>query len=593
MNFYEELQKYKKTLPELYEIITNNLINVKGRIEGQRITEKYFKKHNLDFSFFEKNKIKSAQALYNFITKETSKCSFNDCDNERRWVGMRVGYKPYCEICSRSRNNWISNVEEKYKIDLELNEIYDFVKDSNGNFNTSKLKKLSERTLNELVAATNFIQWDASSSERLYCYLNNITSLNDLPKCEICSDPVTMFYSGVSGYLSIHKGKCARKNQIILLEKAKDTRNPKIRKARSSTIFKRMEEIPEGYERLRDFDAENYYQTGTDFITLKCDKGHTYNIDNHYQGSFKCESCFPSRSRQQTDLYDLLKEYDSNLEQNNRRIIPPKEIDIVSEKYKFGIEYNSQSFHSSGYSTYRPLNKTMERDYHLDKTTQTENNGYHLYHIFSSEYLNDQKLNIWLSMIKNKMNHSQKIYARKCKIKEISSKEARQFCKSNHIQGYVNSSVCIGLYYQEELVQLQTFGKPRQNKYKGDGNYELLRMCSKLNTSVVGGASKLLNYFERKYNPRLILSYANRRWSNKNNNIYKKLNFELLGETKPNYFYFDGKDDSKLESRIKYQKHKLRDLEGYKEELTETEIMLDSGYRKIYDSGNLIYVKKY
>lgn len=218
MNFYEELQKYKKTLPELYEIITKHLINAKGRIEGQRITEKFFNKNNLDFNILEKYKIKNSQNLYDLITKETSKCSFNDCNNERRWIGMRDGYKLYCEKCSRTKNNWLTNVKESNKIDLELNEIYDFVKDKNGNYNTSKLLQISDKTLNALKEETKFIQWDASVAERLYCYENSITKIKDLPKCQICSEYVTEFYASSKGYRTIHKGVCSKKNRNKILE---------------------------------------------------------------------------------------------------------------------------------------------------------------------------------------------------------------------------------------------------------------------------------------------------------------------------------------------------------------------------------------
>ena len=45
-----------------------------------------------------------------------------------------------------------------------------------------------------------------------------------------------------------------------------------------------------------------------------------------------------------------------------------------------------------------------------------------------------------------------------------------------------------------------------------------------------------------------------------------------------------------LESRIKYQKHKLKNiLEKYDDKKSEKENMLDNGYDIIYDAGNLVY----
>ena len=55
-----------------------------------------------------------------------------------------------------------------------------------------------------------------------------------------------------------------------------------------------------------------------------------------------------------------------------------------------------------------------------------------------------------------------------------------------------------------------TFGKTRfSKKYE----WELLRFCSKLNYHVVGAAGKLLSYFEKTYQPKSLVSYADRRWS--------------------------------------------------------------------------------
>lgn len=104
-------------------------------------------------------------------------------------------------------------------------------------------------------------------------------------------------------------------------------------------------------------------------------------------------------------------------------------------------------------------------------------------------------------------------------------------------------------------------------------------------------SSKLLKYFERNYSPKSIVSYANRRWST--GNLYRQLGFKLTHVSKPNYFYFK-LNERILESRVKYQKHKLsKILEKFDLGKTETENMYENGYRKIYDSGNLVFVKNF
>ena len=253
--------------------------------------------------------------------------------------------------------------------------------------------------------------------------------------------------------------------------------------------------------------------------------------------------------------------------ENDRNLLNPLELDIVLPDFKLAIEYDGIYWHS---------NIFKERGYHLDKTKKCLEKGYTLFTIFETD-----DLDIWKSMISNKLGLNAKIYARKCLIKELEYKEIKDFLIENHLQGVCPSKINLGLFYNDELVQVMTFGKSRFNK-KYD--YELLRLCSKKFYSVIGGASKLFKYFTQKYKGSII-SYANRRFSN--GNIYKQLGLEFINETAPNYFYLV---NHKLETRIKFQKHKLKNiLSNFDEKLTEQENMSNNGFKWIYDCGNFTF----
>ena len=131
-------------------------------------------------------------------------------------------------------------------------------------------------------------------------------------------------------------------------------------------------------------------------------------------------------------------------------------------------------------------------------------------------------------------------------------KEVRNFLDENHLQGACTSKINLGLFYNDELVEVMTFSKPRFNK---NYDYELLRLCSKKYISVIGGASKLFKYFITNHSGCSVISYANRRFSN--GNIYRQLGFKELKASNPNYFYCT--NDIVL-TRYQCQKHKLRDL---------------------------------
>ena len=128
-----------------------------------------------------------------------------------------------------------------------------------------------------------------------------------------------------------------------------------------------------------------------------------------------------------------------------------------------------------------------------------------------------------------------------------------------------------------------TFGKLRKNLGNKhiEGKYELLRFCNKLNTNVVGGASKLFKYFIKEYEPIEIVSYADRRWSK--GNLYEKIGFTKVSITEPSYYYIV---NHVRKNRIEYQKHKLVAM-GYDSNKTEKQIMKELGYKRIYDCGTI------
>ncbi|QXO06380.1 hypothetical protein [Campylobacter phage CJLB-14] len=265
-----------------------------------------------------------------------------------------------------------------------------------------------------------------------------------------------------------------------------------------------------------------------------------------------------------------------NLVVNSRSIISPYELDIFLPDYNLAIEYDGLFFHSRGLHKHKMFNTPdYDKKYHLKKTEMCEALGIQLFHIFESD-----DLDIWFSMINNKLGLNKKIYARKCIIKELSYNEVVDFLNENHLQKSTVSKINLGLFYNNELVEVMTFGKPRFNK---NYEYELIRLCTLKYCSVIGGASKLFKYFLDNYKPKSIVSYANRRFSK--GSIYKTLGFEFVENTEPNYFYFK---DLKLLARHQFQKHKLKEkLEIFDPSLSESANMMLNGYRIIYDCGNM------
>ena len=191
-------------------------------------------------------------------------------------------------------------------------------------------------------------------------------------------------------------------------------------------------------------------------------------------------------------------------------------------------------------------------------------------------------------MLKNKLGKSKNIiYARQCKVYEITNKESSAFLKENHLQGNVNSKYRYGLFYNDELVSVMTFGNIRKPLgAKPDKNYcELYRYCAKQDYRIIGGASKLFKYAVsvlKKEHYSYIISYAKRDWSN--GNLYKQLGFTFEGYTVPGYFWTN--KFGVTFNRFKFRKSEIAKTEEEKQ-MTEEEIMTSRGYYRCYDSGNL------
>lgn len=328
------------------------------------------------------------------------------------------------------------------------------------------------------------------------------------------------------------------------------------------------------------FDRESYNGTGWfEKYKFKCNSCEQQFEDTLFSGHIpKCPTCFPKTvSLGEQEIKDYIKSFNKcELEFNKRYLLDNRfEIDIFDKNTNIGIEFHGLYYHSE-------ISGGKNKKYHLEKLEKCLERDIHLIQIFENEWFD--KTNIVKSIINSKFNFNiRKIFGRKCEIKSISYSESCDFLEKNHIQGKDKSSIRIGLYFNDELVSVMTFCKSRFDKKI---QYEMSRFCNKLNTSVIGGASKLFKHFVKNYNPSTIVSYSDRRFFN--GNVYGQLGFKFIHTTPPNYFYQKRRH---LFNRQSFQKHKLpKLLSNFDPKLTEWENMKNNGYDRIWDCGNLKYV---
>lgn len=319
------------------------------------------------------------------------------------------------------------------------------------------------------------------------------------------------------------------------------------------------------------------------FQCIKCDNIFTSTL----LGSGKipiCRKCYPitKNSKLEEIIKDFLNNNGIKHIDNNRTILNGYEIDIYVPEFNLGIEVNGNYFHSE-------LNGEKNKEYHLNKTIISNNKNIKLIQIFEDEVL--QKKEITLSRLSSLLNINSKIYGRKCIIREVSKKISKDFLNENHIQGDSIDMFRYGLYYNDILVSLMTFGLKRNvlgNKEKTIDEYELIRFCNIKQTNVIGGFSKLLNFFIKLKSPKKIITYADIRWSgiNPEKTVYYKNNFNFIKSTPPNYWYVDTKNFMRRYHRFAYRKDVLV-KEGFSKDKTEWEIMKEKKFDRIWDCGSM------
>lgn len=251
-------------------------------------------------------------------------------------------------------------------------------------------------------------------------------------------------------------------------------------------------------------------------------------------------------------------------------------IEVYIESHQLGISINSL-YQDSPPTPHHSVNDVVKT---YNKTISAKSHDIRLIHVTDEQW--NFKPEIVKSIIRSKLDITNRIMARKTKVVCVSSKEANKFFSSTHIQGFVSGKHYFALEFNGKYVAMMSFGTPRYDK---SYDVELLRYSSDLNTTVVGGFSKLLKYYISINPAASIISYADARRSD--GEVYRKNGFTFIKSTSPGYGYTDGEVSY---NRNNYQKNKLINLlENFDPNLTESENMYNHNFRKFYDCGQLVF----
>ena len=242
------------------------------------------------------------------------------------------------------------------------------------------------------------------------------------------------------------------------------------------------------------------------------------------------------------------------------------------------IEIDPTYTHNSTIGPYinEKLMPGKDIDYHLNKSLLANKYNFRCIHVFDND---DWNKIIYLLQPKTK------IYARNCELREVSNKECNNFLNTYHLQNTCRGqNIRLGLYYNNILIQLMTFGKPRYNK---NYEYELLRLCSHKDYIIIGGSEKIFKHFLMNNDVSNIISYCDN--SKFSGDVYNTLGFTLKNITNPTGNWYK-ENEFILDSLLRQRGFDQLFGTHYGKGTSNQELMILHGWVQVYNCGQKIFV---
>jgi hypothetical protein len=542
---------------ERIEIIDNIVSESPNRLRESYIKNNDYSLYQTIIEYTKNLDTPFKQKIWHWVNNEPDyiyckECSINRVSFNMNW---KDGYKSFCSNKCSSNNKELREKSKKTLIEKYGVDHY------------SKTDEYKDK-----VKSTSIEKWGVDNYSKTDEYLKK-SKETSIEKWGVDN------YSKTEEYLEKSKKTCLEKWGVDSYTKTKEYKDKFKKTCLEKYLKDHIFKTENGRSNFKITKDINYIGYEEGFNLFKCQKNHLFKIstDNYY-GRTKnnielCTICYPigeHNSIKEIELSNYISSlYNGDIINSYRDSF---EIDIYLPDLKIGFEFNGLYWHSD---------KFKNKNYHIDKTNFFKEKGIRIIHIWEDDW--DIKGEIIKSQIKNLLKISKtKIWARKCIIKKIDN--TTDFLNKNHIQGSDRSNIKIGLFYDGELVSAMTFNKNEGRIKMKEDEWNLSRFCNKLNTNIVGGASKLLNYFIKEFNPNRIISYADLDWSI--GHLYFKLGFNKINETGPDYKYII---DNKRKHKQNFTKSKLKILDT---NLTESQYTSKINLNKIWDCGKIKFEMK-
>ncbi len=556
-------------------------------LNGPQLKEKYFAKHYKDFcnhiTQSYGDKLSFQEKLYLYYNNLTEPPACKMCGTPTKFINAKEGYRLYCSRkCMNSDPTKINATKQtnisKYGgvAPLCSSDIKEKAKTTIMNkYGVDNIMKLHSTVVRNKKILTELYGGVGNASQTMLDKYNNS-----------CLKKYGVKYASQTDEF---KAKVANRNINAFGYKTILMSDESHQKSRNAKLLKIQNKFPDvlSYTYKSEWICKCPH-SGCD----ECDEKYYIISSQLYRDRLKdntepCTRLLPvcknNNKNTSLEIYikRILDKHNITYITNDRSVLNGKELDIYIPSKSIAIECNGMYSHCDKYK---------DANYHYNKYKECK-------------LQNIQLITIWEDWIKNKPEiveslllsklgiFNTRVGARKCIIREIDSKSCNDFLNNNHIQGACQSKVRLGLYYNNILVSVMSFGKQIGCSGNKNNNAHILkRFCALKNWQVIGGANKLLQYYITNYKPQKIESFACNDISN--GDVYKKLGFKELQHNN-SYWYVKG---LKRYHRSTFTKAAIVKL-GWKDKVdntwTEKEVMKENGYNRIYDCGQTKYYKEF
>jgi len=265
-------------------------------------------------------------------------------------------------------------------------------------------------------------------------------------------------------------------------------------------------------------------------VTLFCPKhGEFKKAPDHLFRGRGCPICNANSSKGESEVADWMRSLGVEIEQRNRKLIAPQELDIVIPSRQLAVEYNGVYWHSAPIAA---RGDKAVRNYHAEKTAATTKAGYRLLTVWETDWKDrPETVKHWLW---HQLGLQPKLAgARECACERVPEKEARLFYDRYHLQGACVSGKHFGLRHGGQLVALMTFthsASDRKSKTVA-GGYWLTRFA--LAGHVPGAASRLFAAAVAGLVAQQVTTYSDSTYAH--GGVYARLGFQKTADIKPDY----------------------------------------------------------